>query len=167
MNNLKTKIRLVIAVFMLSVFGVNAQLTPLKNNTVKNSELKNKQFKDLKLITGGNQGYVYFKTKSNKIKKIPNAEIIFKSEDGTSTQKIKTDSYGNYKIKLKSARYVVTIKHKGYTSYSTAPGFSVINKNFGTFNIPLKKLLKYPLGKKPNNIIAVFNTKTKKLIDVI
>ncbi len=135
--------------FILTVSSINAQFTPQKNNTIKNVELKNNQYKDLKFITSGKQGYVYQETANGGVgKKIPNAEIIFKSEDGRTTQKIITDNYGRYKILLKPARYIVTIKHKGYIYYSTASGFSVVNKKIGTFNIPLKKLLKYPIKRK-------------------
>ena len=47
------------------------------------------------------------------------------------------------------------------------PGFTVVDEKFSTFNIPLKKLLKYPLRKQTNNVIAVFNRKTGELIDVL
>ncbi len=159
-KNLKTKITLVVAVFMLSIIGVNAQINLPKNNTIKNVELKNNKYKNLKLITGGKQGFVY--EENNLGKKIPNAEIIFKSEDGKITKKANTDSNGRYKITLKPARYVVTIKYYGYTSYSTAPGFSVVNEKFSTFNIPLKKTKKDPFF-----IVSVFDSKTKKLKKLI
>lgn len=157
---MKTITTLLAALLILSISNINAQINVPKNNRVKDIELKKGQYKDLKLITGGNQGYVY---QENSIdKKIPNAEIIFTSEDGTSTQKVKTDSYGNYKIRLKPARYVVSIIHKGFRSYSTAPGFSVVNDKFSTLNIPLKK------NKKISPfVIVVFDSKTKKIKDHI
>ncbi len=71
------------------------------------------------------------------------------------------------KIALLPGKYVVTIKHKGYKSYSTAPGFSIVTDKFETFNIPLKGLLKYPIKTKRITIIAVFDTKTKRLIDMV
>lgn len=138
MKSLKTKTTLVIALFMLSIISINAQITLSKTTTVKNIELKEGQYNDLKLITGGNQGFVY--QDGNIDEKISNAEMIFKSEDGAHTQKVTTNSYGRYKILLKPARYMVSIKHKGYKSYSTAPRFTVINEKFSTFIIPLKKL---------------------------
>lgn len=111
---------------------------------------------------------MYETTKNNSLgEKVPNAEIIFTSEDGTTTQKIKTGSAGRYKIRLKPARYKVTIKHEGYISYSSGSGFTVVDEKFGMFNIRLTKLLKYPLKRRMNNIITVFNRKTGKLIDLV
>jgi len=148
MKNLKTKTPFVVILFILSVLSVSAQIAFPKNNTIENIELKKNQFKNYKLITGGNQGFVYQDGTIDK--KIPNAEIIFTSEDGIHTQKVITNSYGRYKIQLKPARYMVTVKHKGYKAYSTAPGFSVINEKIGTFIIPLKKLSKFPIKRKTN-----------------
>ncbi len=147
MKNLKTKTTLVIALFALSIFSINAQINLPKNNTVKNLELKKNQYKDLKLITGGNQGFVYQETANGGVgKKIPNAEIIFTSKG--RTQKIKTNSYGRYKIYLQPGKYMVTVKHAGYKAYTTAPGFTVIGKKFSTFNIPLKRDRRYYRNRK-------------------
>jgi len=166
MKNLKTI--LVTAIFILSITSIHAQINVQKNNNIGNIKLKNNQYKDLKLITGGNQGFVYAETANHGIgKKLANVALTFKSEKGGRIQKIKTNKYGNYKILLKPGRYIVTAKHPKYRYYSTTPGYSVVKSTFGTFNIPLQKLLQYPIKKQPYNIVAVFNTKTKKLIDII
>ncbi len=166
---MKTKNILLVLLFTLSITSINAQIKLPKNNTVKNTTFnKTDRLKNLKLITGGNQGFVYVETANHSVgKKLANVEITFKSEKGGRIQKVKTNKYGNYKILLKPGRYIVTAKHPKYRSYSTAPGFSVVNNKYGTFNIPLQKLLQYPIKKQPYNIIVVFNTKTKKLIDII
>ena len=154
---MKTQITILVLLFTLNTIYVNAQINTPKNNTVKNIKFnKTDKLKNLKLITGGNRGFVY--QEGNLNKKIPNAEITFKSEDGKITKKIKTDSYGNYKITLKPGRYVVTVTHYKYTFYTTVSGFVVVNDKFGTFNIPLKR----PLIKN-NEIVSVFDSKTKKL----
>ena len=168
MKNLITKITITAVLCMLNMIGINAQISTPKYNKINNIKLKNNQYKDLKLITGGKQGFVYAETANHGIgKKLANVQLTFKSEKGGRIQKIKTNKYGNYKILLKPGRYIVTAKHPKYRFYSTAPGFSVVNSTFGTFNIPLQKLLQYPIKKQPYNIIAVFNTKTKKLIDIV
>jgi len=165
--NKKLQITITALLFLLSI-NINAQITLPKNNKISNVKLKNNQYKDLKFITGGNQGFVYAETANHGVgKKLANVELTFKSEKGGRIQKIKTNKYGNYKIRLQPGRYIVTVKHASYKSYSTAPGFSVVNSKFGTFNIPLQKLLKYPIKNKGYNIIAVFNTKTKKMIDIV
>jgi len=129
--------------------SISAQINLPKNNNIGNVKLKNNQYKDLKFFADGKQGFVY--QDGNVGKKTPNAEIIFTSEDGTHTQKIKTNGYGRYKIRLKPTRYIVTVKYKSYKPYSTASGFSVVTKKFGTFNIPLKRVLKYPIKRKISN----------------
>ena len=155
---MKTQITILVLLFTLNTIYVNAQINASKNNTIKNIKFNKKdKFKNLKLITGGNRGFVY--QEDNLKKRLSNAEIIFKSEDGKRTHKVKTDKYGNYKILLKPGRYLVTVKHSGYKNYSTAPGYSVVNSKYGTFNIPLKR--------QTHNIVAVFNNKTKKIIDVV
>jgi len=213
MKNLKTKITIVIALFMLSTISISAQFTLPKTTTIKDIELKKGQYKDLKMLpsvnydgyisqtldgryiihwlkdggvaccfntikealnsnkklivaTGGNQGFVYQETANGGVgKKISDAHIAFRRQNSTVAHYAHTNKYGRYKMGLLPGKYIVSIKHKGYKSYTTAPGFTVINKKFATFIIPLKKISKYPI--KTNNIIASFNRKTGKLIDVV
>jgi hypothetical protein len=167
MKNLKTKITITAVLCMLSII-INAQISVQKYNKINNVKLKRNQLKDLKLITGGNKGFAYAETANHGIgEKLANVELTFKSEKGGRIQKVKTNAYGNYKILLRPGRYLVTAKHPSYILFSSAPGFSVVNSKFITFNIPLQELLQYPIKKQPYNIIAVFNTKTKKLIDLV
>jgi len=99
--------------------------------------------RNLKYATGGNQGFVYQETANSGIgKRIPNAKIAFKNANSTVVHFVHADKNGNYKIGLLPGKYLVTIKRKGYKSYSTAPGFTVINKKFSTFNFPLQKISK-------------------------
>ena len=125
--------------------------------------------KNLRYVASGNQGYVYEETSNGGIgKKIPNAHIAFKNVKNSVVHYAHTNKYGNYKIALLPGKYIVRITHKGYKLYTTAPGFSIIYNNYKTFNIPLqRKFLEYPIKNNDYNIITVFNTKTKKLIDVV
>ena len=130
---MKTKITLVLALFILSFTKTNAQkITPEK---VRIDQYNSKP------ITTGFQGLVSLDDNSNKKRKgIPRVEIVFKSEDGTRTQKVTTSSSGRYKIGLKPGRYSVSIKHRGYKIYAPS-GFGVITKKIQTYNFHLKKLV--------------------------
>ena len=72
---------------------------------------------------------------------IPDVRVVFTSENGRVVKTTKSNSAGFYRVALIAGRYWVVAAGKGYQTYSTIPGFSVV-RGFGykTFNIFLKKV---------------------------
>lgn len=97
--------------------------------------------KNLKYVTGGRYGFVFAETANGDIgNKIADAHIAFRKQNSTITHYAHTSKAGHYRIALLPGKYIVSLKHKGYSNYTTYPGFSVVYNKFSTFNIPIKKL---------------------------
>ena len=90
----KTKITFLTLLFILSITNIYAQISLPKNNSLKNSELKKNKYKDLKLITEKNKGYVFEEAEVSKDidNRMPNTETISK-EEADDTNLI--DNYSN------------------------------------------------------------------------
>ncbi len=213
---MKTKISMLLLLFMVSIISVHAQINVPNKTTIKNTQIKNNlkpnltyslkpidgiigqrldgryqiywvnndgeyccaktlkeavntyPKKNLKYVTSGNRGFVYEETANGSIgKKISNVHIAFKNIKNNVTHYAHTNKYGNYKIALLSGKYIVSIQQKGYKNYTTAPSVTVIQNKLRKYNIPLQKLKKQPFKKYTKRIVAVFNTKTNKLIDIV
>ena len=92
----KTKITFLTLLFIFSITNIYAQISLPKSKNIGNIKLKNNQYKDLKLITENNQGYVFEETAVSKDidNRIPNTETISKEEAGN------TDLIDNYSSSL-------------------------------------------------------------------
>jgi len=92
------------------------------------------------LLAGCLDGYQGLVTEKTSGSRIPNVDIRFVSEDGSTVRSKTSDSNGHYKITLDQGRYWVTAAHPDYEDYSSIPGFFVVTGNgYQTGNIFLRE----------------------------
>jgi broad specificity phosphatase PhoE len=92
------------------------------------------------LLAGCLDGYQGLVTEETSGNRIPNVDIRFVSEDGSTVKSKTSDSNGYYKITLDQGRYWVTAAHPDYEDYSSIPGFFVVTGDgYQTGNIFLRE----------------------------
>ncbi|TLP74275.1 carboxypeptidase-like regulatory domain-containing protein [Maribacter sp. ACAM166] len=131
------KTTLVVALFMLGIISINAQIGKPINNQLNLNKIKPNKRPELKLKKNGFQGYV---TNHNGKVKIAGAKIIFENKNGNSKrQTVISGEYGNYKIELQPGKYLTYGIKSGYIPYVTHPSYNVVQIGFSTLNIYLDK----------------------------
>ena len=90
----------------------------------------------LKKLTYGFQGFTYVRNADGTIgPKLPNVTLTFTKNDGLYTMTIVSDASGYYKIALPEGGYYSTAQKAGYTTYTSAPGISIVDGlTYSTYN---------------------------------
>ncbi|MHC4565846.1 MAG: histidine phosphatase family protein [Planctomycetota bacterium] len=92
------------------------------------------------LLAGCPDGFQGVVTERTSGSKIPDVNIRFISEDGSTVKSKTSDNNGYYKITLNKGRYWVTAAHPDYEDYSSIPGFFVVTGDgYQTGNIFLRE----------------------------
>jgi len=87
----------------------------------------------------GLRGKVYERTADGGIgDPISNAEITFRSEDGSTTKNITTDSEGWYKASLPEGRYKGGVAHPNYQNEPAGQGYYIVEDEFSRTNFFLQ-----------------------------
>lgn len=85
---------------------------------------------------GGYQGVVREETDDGLGDPIADVKITFREEDGAVHETVKSDEAGRYRVTLPDGRYVVTARREGYETYTTDPGFFVVDgEEYQTGNV--------------------------------